>query len=83
MTWWIKGPVSAQTEKGGERHLYTAELVPYLLPALVAYTRRTPEHIVRVNCALNGQQARVVIPPEGLLEVRLVGIGLERERSGS
>jgi hypothetical protein len=56
--------------------LYAAKPVTNLLPALVAYARCAPEQVVCFDCPLDGQQSWVVGTPEGVLEVRFVGVGL-------
>jgi hypothetical protein len=60
--------------------LYAAKPVTNLLPALVAYARCAPEQVVRFDCPLDGQQSWVVGTPEGVLEVRFVGVGLGKDR---
>ena len=42
-------------------------------PAFITHTDRTPEHILRVNIALNIYEALVIHAPEFLLPVGLVG----------
>jgi hypothetical protein len=54
------------------------EKVVYLLPSLTSNTRRTPEHIIRVNSTLDLEKAWIVVAPESTLPVRFVSRSLQR-----
>jgi hypothetical protein len=47
-----------------------------LMPTFSAHTGQAPEHIVRVDAALDTQQARIIIAPENLREAGVVGVSL-------
>lgn len=56
--------------------LNTAELVSDLLPTLIPYARVTPQDVVRVDLALDLDEAIVVVAPELVLPVGLERCGL-------
>ena len=50
--------------------------VSRLRPVLTPNTNRAPEHIGRINTALDGQEARIIGAPVGFRKVRLVYVAL-------
>jgi len=53
-----------------------AELAVYFLPPLVADTRSAPQNVVWIDLAFNPEQAVVVVTPELVPVIGLLGTGL-------
>lgn len=61
----------------------STKLISDFVPPLIAHAWTTPQHVSRVDTPFDAQKPWVVGAPEGLLEVRLVRIGLEGQRLAS